>query len=277
MTVRPLSFAAANRVQLVASATDLVLVPVGACEQHGPHLPTGTDFMIVSEVAERAASALSNDVRVLVTPTLPVGYSRHHLPFGATLSVSAETLQRFLSEMCDSLVSDGFRQIFLINGHGGNSDIVNVVARETALAHGITVGAGSYWVMAWDALVANGAHERNRLPGHAGAFETSIVMALWPELVDSSRPHRDGAFGVDPAGSQGAYLTEDHRNWARIAGYSDSPDLANADDGGRWLDATVDGVVLALRRFHQGACDARAAVPTGDEIERKGGRDGDDI
>jgi creatinine amidohydrolase len=261
----PIAFAAANREQLVASATDLVLVPVGACEQHGPHLPTGTDFMIVSEVAERAARALSTDMRVRVTPTLPVGYSRHHLPFGATLSVSAETLQRFLIEVCDSLVNDGFRQIFLINGHGGNSDIVNVVARETALAHGVTAGAGSYWVMAWDALVAEGAHERNRLPGHAGAFETSIVMALWPELVSSSRPHRDGDFGVDPAASCGDYLSEDHRNWARIAGYSDSPDRANAADGHRWLDATVSGVVAGLRRFHAAASDTHVPTPSGAE------------
>jgi creatinine amidohydrolase len=206
--------------------------------------------MLVSEVAARAAQALAEEMHVVVTPTLPVGYSRHHLPFGATISVSAETLQRFLTDICESLVAVGFRQIFLINGHGGNSDIVNVVARDVALAHDIPVGAGSYWVMAWDSLVAANAHRQNRLPGHAGAFETSLMMSLWPELVSASPPHRDGHFGVNPKGFHGAYLSEDQRNWARISGYSDSPDLANADDGQRWLGATVDGVVAALRRFH---------------------------
>ena len=244
------AFAELNRDELVASTTELVVLPVGACEQHGPHLPTGTDFMIVSEVARRAAQELADEMHVVVAPTLPIGYSRHHLPFGATISVSAETLQRFLADMCESLVAVGFRQIFLINGHGGNSDIINVVARDVALAHGIPVGAGSYWVMAWDSLVEADAHKQNRLPGHAGAFETSLMMALWPELVSASPPHRDGDFGADPKGFHGAYLSEDHRTWARIAGYSDSPDLANADDGRRWLDATVGGVVAALRRFH---------------------------
>lgn len=259
------SFASANRRQLAQSAPSaLAVLPVGACEQHGPHLPTGTDFLIVTEVANRAARALSGELAVLVTPTIPVGYSRHHLPFGATISVSAETLQRFLKEMCDSLVSGGFREIFLLNGHGGNADIVNVVAREVALEHGITAGAGSYWVMAWDALVKSGAHQRSRLPGHAGAFETSLVLELWPELVGDERPHREGLFGSEATGFHGPYLAEDPRNWARIDGYSDSPDLADADDGRRWLDAIVSGVAAGLRRFHRSACDSGGS-PIGDD------------
>jgi creatinine amidohydrolase len=253
MTQQPTSFALSNRDQLVASASDMVLVPVGACEQHGPHLPTGTDFMLVSEIAERAARRLAVDARVLVTPTLPFGYSRHHLPFGATISVTAATLERFLTDICESIVTVGFQQIFLINGHGGNADIVNVVAREVALTQGVRVGAGSYWTMAWDSLVRAEAHSRNRLPGHAGAFETSLLMALWPDLVAPEKPHRDGEFNSPAAGFHGAYLSEDHRNWARINGYSDSPDRATADNGRRWLEATIAGVVTALRAFQAGA------------------------
>lgn len=269
-TDRPSSFAFANRRQLAGMAADLLVLPVGACEQHGPHLPTGTDFLIVTEVARRAALALASEIPVLVAPTIPIGYSRHHLPFGATISVSAETLQRFLREMCDSLIGAGFRQLFLLNGHGGNSDIVNVVAREAALEHGVTVGAGSYWSMAWDALVASGAHVRNRLPGHAGVFETSIMMTLRPELVDTDLPHRDGSFGVDPSRSSGPYFAEDERNWARIAGYSDSPDLANAEDGQRWLDATVAGVAASLRRFRDAASSLDGATAERDRPDQKG-------
>jgi creatinine amidohydrolase len=248
------SFALSTRRDLRVRADDLVVVPVGACEQHGPHLPTATDSMVVETVATRTAAALHDDFRVLVAPTLPVGYSRHHLPFGATISVSATTLQQFLIEMCDSLVSAGFKRIFLLNGHGGNADIVNVVAREVALQHGVTVGAGSYWVMAWDALVDAGAHEHARLPGHAGAFETSVMMALHPELVRyDDVPRRDGEFSSDPAGFHGAYLVEDQASWLAIDGYSDSPATANAEDGTRWLGAVVDGVGIALRRFHADA------------------------
>jgi creatinine amidohydrolase len=265
----PSYFASETRRDLQARPDDLVLVPVGACEQHGPHLPTGTDSMVVGAVASRVAAALRDEFRVIVAPTLPVGYSRHHLPFGATISVSAATLQQFLTEMCGSLVAGGFTRIFLLNGHGGNADIVNVVAREVALEHGITVGAGSYWVMAWDALVDAGAHEHARLPGHAGAFETSVMMALHPELVrGADAPLREGDFSSDPAGFHGPFLVEDQANWLAIDGYSDSPAAANPDDGTRWLAAVVDGVGIALRRFESGAATPRRpsapAVGTGE-------------
>lgn len=245
------SFALATRLDLEPAPDDVLLLPVGACEQHGPHLPTGTDFLLVTEIAERAASALRDEFRVVVAPTLPVGYSRHHLPFGATISVSAATYQQFLIEMCESLNDGGFSKIFLLNGHGGNADIINVVAREVALARGITVGAGSYWVMAWDELVALGAHEHARVPGHAGAFETSLVLALRPELVrTAAAPHREGVFSSDPASFHGPYLAENQRNWLAIDGYSDSPAAADATNGRAWLDATVAGVTKGLRRFH---------------------------
>jgi len=253
------SFELATKLDLVPRPEDLLLLPVGACEQHGPHLPTGTDSLVVSEIADRAARVLQGEFRVIVAPTIPVGYSRHHLPFGATISISAATYQQFLIEMCESLVAGGFDKIFLLNGHGGNADIVNVVAREVALKHGVTVGAGSYWVMAWDALVAQGAHQHARLPGHAGAFETSLLMALHPELVRSSAaPTRPGNFRSDPAGFHGPYLAEDQQNWLAIEGYSDNPAAADAAHGQSWLDAAVTGVATALRRFQ---ADARAAHP----------------
>lgn len=255
------SLAHATRTDLVPDPGDLVLLPVGACEQHGPHLPTGTDSLIVGEIAARVAVDLQDDIRTMVAPTLPVGYSRHHLPFGATISVSAATYQQLLVEICGSLVQSGFRKLFLLNGHGGNADIVNVVAREVALEHGIPVGAGSYWVMAWQQLVAEGAHERTRLPGHAGAFETSVVMALRPELVRTDAlPSRAGEFGSDANGFYGPYLAEDQANWLAIDGYSDSPAAASAADGERWLAAAVAGVGTALRRFHADATARRRSL-----------------
>lgn len=268
------SFALSTRQDLVPAPDDLLLLPVGACEQHGPHLPTGTDFLVVTEIAERVAYVLRDEFRVVVTPTLPVGYSRHHLPFGATISVSAATYQQFLIEMCESLTDGGFGKIFLLNGHGGNADIINVVAREVALARGITVGAGSYWVMAWDELIAHGAHEHTRVPGHAGAFETSLVMALRPDLVrETAAPRRAGAFSSDPAGFYGPYLAEDQRNWLAIDGYSDSPAAADAANGRMWLDATVTGVAAALRRFHANAVKADGTGGSADRTtDRRGSR-----
>src|SRR5690349_8269436 len=173
-----------TREELRALAPKALLVlPVGAIEQHGPHLPVGTDRFSAEHIARAAAASASRQIPVLVAPTLPFGSSQHHLPFGGTMSLGTETYYRVLTELCESLVSGGFRRIFILNGHGGNNELIQLVARDIALRHPAHLAAAPYWTIAWEALVAEAAHERAGLPGHAGTFETSLIMALRPELV----------------------------------------------------------------------------------------------
>jgi creatinine amidohydrolase len=172
----------------------LVVLPVGATEQHGPHLPVGTDSLTIEYLARAAATVAAAQIPVLVAPTLPFGSSHHHLPFGGTMSLGTETYYRVLYDLVESLLTSGFRQIFLLNGHGGNSELMQLVVRDLALKHPSRLAAASYWTVAWEALVEEEAHVPGRLPGHAGAFETSQVMALRPDLVKERRqpnlPHR---------------------------------------------------------------------------------------
>ena len=158
----------------------LAILPVGATEQHGPHLPSGTDAFHAEWIARKAALSLADDLAVVVTPTVPFGQSQHHLPFGGTLSLSPATFEAVLRDLCRSLAACGFQRIFILNGHGGNHDIVQIVANEVALNHRINVGCGSWWLMAHQALVE--AEVSDDAPGHAGVFETSIMLALRPEL-----------------------------------------------------------------------------------------------
>ena len=97
-------------------------------------------------------------------------------------------------------MTDGFTRIFLVNGHGGNHELAQLAARDVALKHPVRVAAGSYWTIAWKALVEAEAHRGRRLPGHAGDFETSIMLSLRPELVPEVRPHRDHIGDSDPTG-----------------------------------------------------------------------------
>jgi creatinine amidohydrolase len=97
----------------------LVIFPVGAIEQHGPHLPVGTDYFTVEHLARAAAAQIAGEIPVLVTPTMPFGSSHHHLPFGGTMSLSTDTYYRVLYDLVESLIISGFRNIFLLNGHGG--------------------------------------------------------------------------------------------------------------------------------------------------------------
>jgi creatinine amidohydrolase len=250
MSVVPLLFEELTRLQLqeIAPAA-LAVLPVGATEQHGPHLPAGTDAMHAEHVARAAAARITGRVPVVVTPTLAFGSSPHHLPFGATLSLSTQTFGRVLHDLCTSLVGAGFRQIFIVNGHGGNHELIQIAARDLALAYPVSVAAGSWWAIAWDALVAGGACDVGRLPGHAGGFETSVVLALRPELVHEPRPHRDQFAASDPRGYAAAYRVETPDAWLRIDGYSDSPDRGTAEQGRRFLELAIGAVADALLEF----------------------------
>lgn len=242
-----------NRMQLASMREAIVLIPVGACEQHGPHLATGSDFFIVRAVAEQVAQKVEKEFPVLVAPTLPFGFSQHHIPFGATISITPDTYQAFLRDVCNSLLASGFRKLFFINGHGGNNEMIAIVAREFALNNGARMGAGSYWTMAWDQLTAVGAHEVNRLPGHAGAFESSIMKYLRPDLEQVGVPTRDGAFSADPRSFYPPYMVEDQENWLNINGFSDNPAQATSTDGERWFKAVLEGVEISLRQYWEGS------------------------
>src|SRR5262245_33199580 len=102
----------------IASET-LVVLPVGATEQHGPHLPLGTDFLTVEYLGRTAAAQVADQIPITVSPTLPFGSSPHHLTFGGTMSIGTETYYRLLCDLLESLVLGGFRRFFILNGHGG--------------------------------------------------------------------------------------------------------------------------------------------------------------
>jgi creatinine amidohydrolase len=242
-----------TREEAKALAPEAVaLLPVGATEQHGPHLPVGTDSFAVEHVARRAAEIAGDRVPVVVAPTLPFGSSHHHLPFGGAMSLATETYYRVIVDLVESLIVSGFRRALVLNGHGGNHELIQLAARDLALKHQVDLAAASYWLLAREALVATEAHRLGRLPGHAGAFETSLVLALRPDLVREPRPHRDGDFGMDPHRLDTPYRRERHDAWQQIDGYTDSPDRATADNGERFLAAVAAAVAEAIVAFHEG-------------------------
>ncbi|MBA3945601.1 MAG: creatininase family protein [Herpetosiphonaceae bacterium] len=238
-----------TRVEARAQAPEtLLILPVGATEQHGPHLPVGVDAYTVTHIAREAATALQGQLPVLVAPTLPFGSSHHHLPFGGTMSLSTETYYRVLMDLIESCIVSGFRRIFVLNGHGGNNELIQLAVRDLALKHPVQLAAASYWTIAWNALIAAEAHLHGGLPGHSGIFETSLMLALRPELVREPRPHRDAPEGTAPQGLM-PYRAELHGSWQRIDGYTDSPDQANAKLGEHYLAVIVQAVAQALTEF----------------------------
>ena len=190
-----------NRTELRRRAPETLLVlPTAATEQHGPYLPVGTDCFEVEAVARTAAEKASAQISVLVAPTLPFGSSHHHLPWGATLSLSSDAYYKAVFDLVRTIVVDGgFRRVFLLNGHGGNDVLNQLVARDIAVQFPANVAAGSHWAIAWDALIEAGAATRGHVPGHAGDFEASLVLAIRPELVSTERPTARPGVAPGPA------------------------------------------------------------------------------
>ncbi|RZQ65571.1 creatininase family protein [Amycolatopsis suaedae] len=231
-----LRWADSTREQLRAVLPDaLVVLPFGATEQHGPHLATGTDALLAGAVAARATEAAAPlaDRPLVLAPCLPFGASDHHLPFGGTLSLSVETATAVLGDLARSVVAGGGRRLLVVNGHGGNRGVCHAAASGASSRYGLAVSVTHYW----DLLPADPA-----VPGHAGRFETSMVLAVDETLVAPRRPRPD-----PPAGSTVDGVDQhDPKAWLRIDGYTDHPELADAAAGAAWLEQAVSALSARL-------------------------------
>ncbi|CAN5879310.1 creatininase family protein [soil metagenome] len=228
-----------------------VILPTGATEQHGPHLPVGTDTYAVEHIVRAAAARLADRVPLVVAPTLPFGSSSHHLTFGGTMSISSQTYYAVVRDLVESLITCGFSRVLVINGHGGNHELIQLVARDLALRHPVNLGAASYWQMSMEELAQTGSPALGRTPGHAGNFETSLVMALRPDLVVEPRPARTGDPSmIDPIELTSRIRIERHDAWQRFDGYTDSPANASAASGQTYLEAAITGVAATISKFH---------------------------
>jgi creatinine amidohydrolase len=230
---------ALTREEIAAVASDaLLVIPTGTTEQHGPHLATGTDALIATAIAERAAVAAQRPATILIAPTLAYGASDHHLPFGGTLSLSVTTFQLVVRDLLASAAAAGCRRVFLLNGHGGNSAACSVAVAEASRELELVAATA----LVSDLVAAEAVDGPRR--GHAGSFETSLVLAL-----DDERVRRD-RLTPSPGGearrrAPGLVVGEPGR-WQQLDGFTDRPDEATADRGAKALAACVAAVAAAF-------------------------------
>jgi creatinine amidohydrolase len=213
----------------------LVLAPIAACEQHSLHLPTFTDTILVTAVAEGVEQKLPE--RLLLLPTQWIGASSHHLRFGATLSADVDTHIDLLCDLLKPLLDDGHERLLILNGHGGNIDTMHVALRRLQGVYPARqLSAASYWELAEKELAAVAEGPRKTM-GHACEFETSMILALRPELVRRDRI-RDDPPPSEPA-LRGLFLPEDMKQKTDhgAVGY---PERASADKGRKMLQAAID-------------------------------------
>ena len=172
-------------IEALDHARSIAILPVGAIEQHGPHLPVGVDAMINLGILERTMAILEPSVQALALPMLPVGKSDEHIAFGGTLTLSAETLIRTWTEIGTSVSRAGIKKLVLFNSHGGQISIMDIVARELRIKEGMLVMAHSWFAGGLpDGIFSD---DEIRFGIHAGEIETSIMLHLHPELVSMDR------------------------------------------------------------------------------------------
>jgi creatinine amidohydrolase len=230
----------------------LVVLPIAAVEQHGPHMPTGTDNFLCTGLAEALEQSMPD--KVLLAPTQWLGASAHHLRIGATLDSSLEVYIETLMGMARSVLNDGFRRILLLNGHGGNIDPMRVALRRIQNEYvDRLLSAACYWDVA-DELIKQSLDGAHKFVGHACEFETSMLMHLRPELVKLELVKDAGELITDNLG--GVYISRDLRQ-RTAEGCTGRPDLASAEKGRMLFAGILEALVETV--------DSLLAQPTGTE------------
>ncbi|MEE4545838.1 creatininase family protein [Streptomyces sp. V4-01] len=171
----------AAELRALAAGDAVVLLPVGATEQHGPHLPTGVDDFLAAEVCRRAARLAGGHTGVVVTPSVPTGLSEHHMAFGGTLTLSLATLHALLRDICRSVIRAGFSRILIVNGHGGNMTALNALTTELTVELATPIAFASYFGAGREVVRATLQTQDGLM--HACEGETSMMMAAHPDLV----------------------------------------------------------------------------------------------
>lgn len=165
----------------------IVVLPVGSLEQHGYHMPTITDSLLVDAVANFGAERVQDDVPVTTLPPLWTGISPHHLDIGATISLNLDTMLDMIKDIADSAMDNGFDAFLIVNGHGGNIPIVSSAPQEIGPEHpSAQILAITYWTLI-DEQIESIRDSKVGGISHGGEFETSLMMYLQPELVDEDK------------------------------------------------------------------------------------------
>ncbi len=231
----------AHELRARADENAVVIIPTAATEQHGPHLPVMVDTRIGLEVAVRAARKCAETRPVVVTPPIWLGISEHHMPFGGTLSADYDTFFAMLRCVITSVTRHGFQDIVISNSHGGNNLAIQVAADRFATEIGATIVAARY---ATEGAAEIGAIlEDQPHIMHAGEGETSMMMALENELVDSSELRdlaRDRGRGPLAAG-KGAFRWRSYTA-ASDNGLTGNPGRASSEKGERLLEVAAQSI-----------------------------------
>ncbi|NEQ69289.1 MAG: creatininase family protein [Symploca sp. SIO2D2] len=240
-----------SEVAALDKSKALVVLPVGATEQHGHHLPLYTDTIISSGVLMRALERLEDDEPAYGLSPITISKSNEHRGFPGTLFLKAKTLYDVLFDIGRSVHESGFRKLCFFNGHGGNVGILHAVTRDIRDEFGMTVFAGSAGTFMDAPELPEGVDEREKSFGiHANFTETALIKAMTPDLVkeDLAKPcfpnYPETGIGLVGKG-YAQWKTED---WSATGVFGD-PTGVTDEIADAYLESAVEGSVRFLREM----------------------------
>ena len=237
----------ADQLREKARDNAIVIQPIASLEQHGPHLPVEVDSMLGETVAIRAAHKMAGRGQpVLVLPVLWTGLSEHHMSFGGTITLDFSAFSSLVEGVCRSVLRHGFARIVLLNAHGGNENALRTITDELTPKLGVPIVQFTYWYAA-AAAIAKILDTQGALM-HACEAETSMMMALRPELVARERiamAEVNLTPDLSEVAGSGLYMWRSlvSRSSAGVVGY---PSAASAEKGERLLDAIANDIAGKL-------------------------------
>lgn len=225
----------------------VAILPVAAVEQHGPHLPVRVDAAINAGIIARAVELMPPELPALVLPMLPLGKSNEHLRYPGTLSLSYETLARVWIETAENVFRAGCKRLLIINSHGGQPQVMEIVIRELRVRLGmLAVGCGWGGITAKDDLFTE-AERRHGI--HGGEIETSVMLHLHPSLVAMDHAENFVPFSVDLEAGGGMLTPEGAVGfgWAaqdlHASGVSGNAAAADAARGAHLVERAAQAIV----------------------------------
>lgn len=253
---RRLEDLAAPAVSAAVTVGSTLILPIGAVEQHGPHLPLSVDHVIAHETATAVVERVGEELDLWLLPTLAVSKSNEHAWSPGTLWLSAETMLAVLDDLGRSVAGTGAQRLVFLNGHGGNSSLLNVACRDLRLEHGLK----TFLVHPFVPPDQGGRSPEGELEMgiHGGHDETSVMLHLRPDLVDMTRATRripdalaDNEFVRFGGSVSFGWLSDDFGPDGHIG----DPTTATAEDGALIFAAIVDLVcrqMSEITRFDHG-------------------------
>jgi creatinine amidohydrolase len=222
----------------------LVILPVGSTEQHGRHLPLDVDVFLCEqvclEVGRRAAD------RVLVLPPVAYGLNMHHMDFPGTVHIEPDVFISFCLNITKSIAYHGFEKIWVVNGHGSNGPLIDLIARKTTLETQSLGFASAYASFLMDKFAEI---RKSDVVAHADEFETSLYLHLAPERVQMDKAaagdDRMGEFVTSDSTSKFIHFNDYWGRWTQLGVHGD-PTVASAETGELIFEAAVEGMVKAV-------------------------------